>query len=73
MYECGKAVASSGPSLEKNDRLDLTATLREPGGVQINKVSEDPGKTHSKCELGSYNSNIMEDGGATGRLGLAQS
>ncbi len=74
IMDSGKAVASTGPVLAKNDRLDVTATLREPGEVQINKDSENPGKTHAKCELGSYNKNRNNEiGGATGRLGMAQS
>ena len=71
----GKAVASTGPSLSKDDRCDRPMTvLGDTGGARVNNDSEDPRKTHLKCELGSYQSNNrMEAGGATGCLGLAQS
>ena len=72
---CGKAVASTGPVSTDNDHRRGAATVvRDIGGVKINNDSEDPRKTHLKCELGSYQSNNrMEAGGATGCLGLAQS
>jgi hypothetical protein len=71
----GKAVASTGPVSTDNDHRRGAATVvRDIGGVKINNDSEDPRKTHLKCELGSYQSNNrMEAGGATGCLGLAQS
>ena len=70
----GKAVASTGPSLREGDRCDRPMTvLGDIGGVKINNDSEDPRKTHIICELGSYLNSNIKAGGATGRLGLAQS
>ena len=70
----GKAVASTGPSLSEDDRCDrLMTVLGDIGGVKISNDSEDPRKTHTICELGSYLNSNTKAGGATGRLGLAQS
>ncbi len=69
--ESGKAVASSGSVI-----LECFAPIKKSekiGGGKIDNDSEDPGKTHSSSELGSCYSNTMKAGGATGRLGLAQS
>ena len=72
---CGKAVASTGPSLSEDDRCDRPMTVLWDIGGDINLLndSEDPRKTHTECELGSYDSkNRMEAGGAVGCRGVAK-